>query len=199
MTPPRKPARDEVVLREHSFDGIQEFDQRLPNWWLYTLFGAIAFGMFAWLFFITDNGAGANTRRLTARLDALDAKRFAAIKDLDDKTLWAMSRNQTVVAQGEKVYQSICYTCHGVELQGGIGFRLSDNLWVHGTKPMEIFGVVTHGVPGTGMPTWGPQLGPAKITQVVAFLLSKQDPNNMILIPRNQEPTLQHKPAPVQP
>jgi cytochrome c oxidase cbb3-type subunit 3 len=195
MNQPNKPARDEVVLREHSFDGIQEFDQRLPNWWLYTLFGAIAFAGFAWLFFATDNGARADTTHLSNQLDALDAKRFAAIKDLDDKTLWNMSRNQNVVAQGEKVFQSICYTCHGANLQGGIGFRLSDNLWVHGTKPMEIFGVVTKGVPNTGMQSWSAQLGPQKITQVVAFLLSKQDPNNMVLIPRDQEPTLQKKPA----
>jgi cytochrome c oxidase cbb3-type subunit 3 len=196
MNPPRKLNRDEVVLREHSFDGIQEYDQRLPNWWLYTLFGAVGFSMLAWLFFTTDHGAEADMMRLTRQMDELDAKRFAAIKDLDDKNLWAMSRNQSFVAQGEKVFQSICYTCHGVNLQGGIGFRLGDNLWVHGTKPMEIFGVVTKGVPGTGMQSWNAQLGPAKITQVVAFLLSKQDPNNMILIPRDQEPTLQHKSAP---
>lgn len=195
MNSPNKPTRDDVVLREHSFDGIQEFDQRLPNWWLYTLFGAMAFAVLAWLFFTTDNGAKADTAHLSAQLDALDAKRFAAIKDLDDKTLWNMSHNQSVVAQGEKVFQSICYTCHGANLQGGIGFRLSDNLWVHGIKPMEIFGVVTKGVPNTGMQSWNAQLGPQKITMVVAYLLSKQDPNNMVLIPRDQEPTLQKKPA----
>ncbi len=195
MNPPGKSTQNDVVLREHSFDGIQEFDQRLPNWWLYTLFGAIGFAVFAWLFFTAANGTTADTRRLAGQLDALDAQRFAAIKNLDDQTLWAMSRNPTVVAQGEKVFESICYTCHGANLQGGIGFRLSDNLWVHGTKPTEIFGVVTRGVPGTGMQSWNSQLGPQKITQVVAFVLSKQDPNNMVLIPRDQEPTLQHKPA----
>ncbi|HVU38431.1 MAG TPA: cbb3-type cytochrome c oxidase N-terminal domain-containing protein [Opitutales bacterium] len=195
MNPPGQSTRNDVVLREHSFDGIQEFDQRLPNWWLYTLFGAIAFAVFAWLFFTAANGTTADTRRLAGQLDALDAQRFAAIKNLDDQTLWAMSRNPTVVAQGEKVFESICYTCHGANLQGGIGFRLSDNLWVHGTKPTEIFGVVTRGVPGTGMQSWNSQLGPQKITQVVAFVLSKQDPDNMVLIPRDQEPTLQHKPA----
>ena len=65
MNAPRKLNRNEVVLREHSFDGIQEFDQRLPNWWLYTLFGAVAFSVFAWLFFVADNGAGADTVRLS--------------------------------------------------------------------------------------------------------------------------------------
>ncbi len=191
----RKLAKNEIVLREHSFDGIQEFDQRLPNWWLYTLYGAIVFALFYWFLFLVDNGPKTDAHRLAGQLDVLDAKKFAAISSLDDKTLWAMSRNHSFVEQGEKTYQSICYTCHGVSLQGGIGFRLADNLWVHANTPLGIFGVINQGVPGTGMQSWANQLGPQKISQVVAFLMSKQDPNDMKLIPREQEPTILAKNA----
>ena len=38
----------EVVLRDHEFDGIQEYDQKLPNWWLFTFYIAIAWFVCHW-------------------------------------------------------------------------------------------------------------------------------------------------------
>ncbi len=32
----------------HDYDGIREYDNRLPLWWLITLWGAVAFGMIYW-------------------------------------------------------------------------------------------------------------------------------------------------------
>lgn len=40
--------KGEVVLREHEFDGIQEYDQKLPNWWLFTFYIAIVWFLVHW-------------------------------------------------------------------------------------------------------------------------------------------------------
>jgi cytochrome c oxidase cbb3-type subunit 3 len=41
---------------------------------------------------------------------------------------------------------------------------------------MNLVKVVTEGVQAKGMPTWGPNLGPKKISEVVAFILSHHTP-----------------------
>ena len=38
--------KGEVVLRPHEYDGIQEYDQKLPNWWLVIFYGSIALFVF---------------------------------------------------------------------------------------------------------------------------------------------------------
>ena len=38
-----------VKLRDHTVDGIQEYDQSLPSWWLCILFGVIFFSIIYWL------------------------------------------------------------------------------------------------------------------------------------------------------
>ena len=76
-------------------------------------------------------------------------------------------------AAGRDTYASMCMSCHGDRLQGGIGFNLADDTWVHGGKPLEVIKTVSDGVPAKGMPAWGAVLGPKKSAEVVAFILSK--------------------------
>lgn len=47
-----KPVVDEN-LRPHVYDGIQEYDNRMPNWWLWTFYITIIFSLSTGSLFLT--------------------------------------------------------------------------------------------------------------------------------------------------
>ncbi len=191
MTPERP---EEPKVMPHVFDGIQEYDQRLPNWWLFTLYGSILFAFAYWAYYF-QTGSGQDDRTvLDAELSRIEAEQLAAVSSLDDATLWKLSRNAVTVAEGKAVYASLCFTCHGPALEGikGVGFRLNDDLWVHGSSPLAIHRNIAQGVTVNGQPTGmvaQQGLGAARVTAVTAFLLSTQREGAMRTIAREQEPS----------
>jgi len=163
-------------LRPHTYDGIQEYNKKLPNWWLMTFYGAIIFsvGYFAcyeWWRALPDQAAV-----VKADMARVEAAKLASLASLSDESLWAMSRNQTFVDAGKATFIANCATCHKPDLSGGIGPSLKDDVWIHGSRPMEIYATITNGVAAKGMPTWGPILGAKKVTEAAAFILSHHNP-----------------------
>lgn len=179
MTPaPKTPAPDDE-LRPHSFDGIQEYDKRLPNWWLLTFYGAIVFWVAYWFYYHRAHIGAPATVTLQHELDRIEAAKMAGNQQLDDATLWKMSRNAVFVDAGRQTFLTTCASCHKEDLRGtdagGIGPNLVDNTWIHGGKPTEIFHTVDKGVLEKGMPSWGPVIGARKVSEVVAFILSHHE------------------------
>lgn len=163
-----------VKLRDHVVDGIQEYDQRLPFWWLCILFSMIAFSIIYWLVLDDRSFIGEDNPALEIQLAALETKRLAHSIDVtNDDLFWEMSDNPAFVSAGQYAYESYCITCHGKELQGGIGFNLVDTEWVHGGKPSEIYVTIDKGIPAKGMQAWGTTLGQKRMAEVVAYILSK--------------------------
>ena len=171
---PNKPDQPpgEDPIRQHVFDGIAEYDRRLPNWWLMTLYGGIIFSIVYWMATQHFNRSTDETR-LAAEMQRIEAEKIASSATaLDSATLWTMSRNPVFVNAGRATYQSTCASCHGATLGGGIGPSLADAVWVHGGSPDAVLKTVNEGVLAKGMPAWGPVLGGKKVSEVVAFILS---------------------------
>jgi cytochrome c oxidase cbb3-type subunit 3 len=163
-----------VILRDHVVDGIQEYDQRLPFWWLCILLGMIAFSIVFWLVLDDRSYVGGQHNQLDAKLAAIETIKLANSIDVsNDDLFWEMSSNSTFVSAGQKTYEANCVACHGKELEGGIGFSLVDAEWIHGANPAQIYVTIDQGIPAKGMQAWGSILGQKRITEVVAYVLSK--------------------------
>lgn len=173
----RDPIEPNEPLRDHVFDGIQEFDKKLPNWWLFTLYGTIVFSIGYWFYFhIFDIGLMQDERlaREQARAEEWAAANLDA--DFSDERLLAMSADSEIVASGRAIYGASCAACHGADAEGGIGPNLKDGEWIHGGSPGEILHTILEGVPAKGMPGWQSALGSRQSAEVTAFILSLNPP-----------------------
>ncbi len=180
-------------FRPHTYDGIQEYDKRLPNWWLYTLYATIVFWVGYWSYYEWFRIGASPTEEVTSEIARIEASRLSAAK-LDDGSLWQMSRNPEFVEAGRTSYVANCAACHLASLRGkaespaAIGPDLTDTGWVYGGKPTEIHDLISKGVLTKGMPAWGPVLGAKKITEVTAYILSKHKEGDSIVIEKPAPP-----------
>ncbi len=187
---PAQPPHHEDNLRPHSYDGIQEFDKRLPNWWLLTLYGAIAFAIAYWFVHYESTLVLPDGDRVHREIERIEAVKLAAMVDkLNDPYLWQASRNAAVVANGAATYKNVCLACHAPGLKGRmddpryIGANLADNAWLHGGTPTEIFNTVKNGFMARGMPPRGGQpLSDLALVEVVAFVLSHHQEGEPITV-----------------
>jgi cytochrome c oxidase cbb3-type subunit 3 len=160
---------NQVLGHADEADGIEEYDNPLPNWWLGLFYLTIVWGLGYGVHyhFVAHRS---EVKALAAEMAAADrrwpreaAAAAAATVDLSDENVEA----------GEAIYRANCVTCHGADMKGGIGPNLLDATWIHGGAPEQILHTITVGVPEKGMLTWGPILGPAKVAQVAAYVVSR--------------------------
>ena len=191
MSDPKKTENEK--LRPHVYDGIQEYDNRLPNWWLWTFYGAAIFSVIYWFSFYDAEIMKSDTEIVEAQMAKVEEARLEALGEISNDTLWQMSRNEGFVEKGEQIYQEKCLACHGSDLKAGAGLagvNLVDDEWRWGNQPMSVYAVVANGSPdkSKGMQSWISELGPQKVSQVVAFILSHHTEQEMTEATTENEP-----------
>lgn len=169
----------EDALLGHSFDGIQEFDNALPNWWLATFYIAILFSIGYWGWYhIYGQGAHPVTAYESALAAEAAARPSEAVASVpSDEELLASAADPAVVESGKALFTTNCVACHGTQAEGKIGPNLTDAFWIHGGTPSAIYTVISEGVPAKGMVPWKGVLGAARMRQVTAYVLSLRNTN----------------------
>jgi cytochrome c oxidase cbb3-type subunit 3 len=162
----QKANRDQLLGHADEADGIEEYDNALPDWWLglfwFTIIWAAAYALHYHV--IADRS---QEKHLASELAAAEARWPVVALPAE------FVATPKLAAAGQAVYQTNCMACHGADLEGGIGPNLRDEIWIHGGDPKQVLATVNEGVAAKGMPTWGPILGPEKVRQVAAYVLSR--------------------------
>jgi cytochrome c oxidase cbb3-type subunit III len=180
MTGKTGPSTQEVTRDEerdrllgHDYDGIREYDNPLPGWWVWIFVGTIAFSAGYFAYYQLGPGPTILSQyeeevRLAAGQDA--SRVAGGGGEVTEESLRALQRNAPVMASAKEMFGARCAPCHGPEGQGLIGPNLTDEYWLHGGKLTEIFRTIADGVPDKGMLAWKGQLRPEELRAVTAFI-----------------------------
>lgn len=170
----KKPEPDRLL--DHNYDGIEEYDNPLPNWWLWILYATILYSVLYMLNVFPHLGIGrgrlAQYQEDVAAAEAKLASTRPPAQEWTDASLTALLADPAQLAAGKAAFKMNCVPCHREDGGGSIGPNLTDGFWIHGSKPSQIFGLITKGVPDKGMPSWGTMLEPAQIPVLAAYVMS---------------------------
>ncbi len=163
------------IVRPYKVDGIEEYDNPMPRWWVGLFYACIAFSV-VYLGYYHFAGGPTLEDEYTAEVSAT-ATQLAASKPASDLPLSERLKSSEAIAQGKAIYDTNCFPCHGQLGEGGIGPNLTDTHWIHGGKPENVVKSVGAGIPDKGMVSWQPILGDLKVEQVAAYVLSLKGTN----------------------
>ena len=170
-------------LMDHSYDGIQEYDNPLPRWWVWLLYGTIIFSA-AYIPYYAIGWGPSSAEEYDQEIAAAKGRAApaggqgtAGGQSPAAAAIPSLESNPEAIAAGKGIYSANCSPCHGAEGQGGIGPNLTDGHWLHGQTHKDIVNVVTQGVPAKGMIAWKATLNPQRIQQVAAFVGSLKGSN----------------------
>ena len=161
-------------LLDHSYDGIQEYDNPMPRWWVITFWATIIFSI---LYLLDVPGIGIGDGRVAeyqaevARAKALRATTEPTGTPTPD-ALMALARDPAALAEGKQVFTTYCAACHRPDGGGQIGPNLTDESWIHGGTLPEIRKTINDGVLAKGMPEWGKVIKPGQVDAVAVYVNS---------------------------
>lgn len=85
----------------------------------------------------------------------------------------ALLTDETNLAAGKTVWETMCFSCHLADGGGSIGPNMTDNYWIHGGDLASIINIINVGVPAKGMISWTSTLTAEQIHQVASFIQVK--------------------------
>lgn len=155
----------EVPTTGHEWDGIREYDNPMPRWWLWVFYATIVWGIGytvaypAWpLLTQATQGVIDNDERenVIAEIAAVEARNAEIRTKLEESDLSSISADAGLASYaqnaGAAVFRTHCAQCHGAGAAGvqSLGYpNLLDDDWLWGGDMEAIYHTVRHGIRNT--------------------------------------------------
>jgi cytochrome c oxidase cbb3-type subunit 3 len=151
---------EEVRTTGHEWDGIEEWNNPLPKWWLYTFYACVIWAIGYWIVYPAwptvssyTKGYLGYSQRAQVNKDIAAAKEGTAafsdkIAEGDFETINADPELLSfALAGGEAAFGDNCAPCHGRGAQGFVGYpNLRDDAWIWGGSMEGIQQTILHGI-----------------------------------------------------
>lgn len=159
----------------HVYDGIEEYDNPMPAWWIKMFVLTMLFGI-GYLIAYPGLGKWPGLLNWTsvqqwegdveeARLE--NEALYAGFLEQDAATL---AENDQAMRIAKRVFANNCAVCHGTDGKGSYGFpNLTDNDWLYGGEPAQIAQSIHDGRSGV-MPSWLSALGNEGVASMAAYV-----------------------------
>ena len=172
-------AEGNVETTGHAADGIEEYDNPLPQWWFKLFILTVIFALgYLVLYPGLGNYAGVLGWSQEGQWEeevAQAEERFTPIfAQYQEVPIPELAEDNEAMQVAERIFQNNCAVCHGSNAQGGYGFpNLTDDDWLYGGEHDNIVQTLTNGRNGL-MPSWQ-QLGQNNIENLSQYVLSLSD------------------------
>lgn len=165
---PNKKNKGDPETTGHSWDGIEEFDNPMPRWWLWSFYICIIWAVIYMFFYpawplvrgATEGILGYSTRgEVAAEIASVDARNqvwYDRLMEADPAAVIDDAElHRFAVNAGAAVFRAQCSQCHGAGAAGvqAGGFpNLLDDEWMWGGTIEDIEQTVSHGIRNEDFP-----------------------------------------------
>ncbi len=174
----------------HSWDGIEEYNNPAPRWWLIIWLVCTLWAVGYWFLYPTWPSKEGNTKgklewtkfsQLAESQQEIKIKKDRYLKKFSESSFKQIQKDPELMEYalrgGEAIFKNICSACHGTGAAGSKGFpNLNDDDWLWGGKIDQIYQTLLYGIRS------GHEK--ARFSQMPAFgldkILSKQEINDVI-------------------
>ena len=167
-------------LLDHEYDGIREYDNPLPRWWVWIFAGSFWFSVaYFFHYHVSHNGQSVAASYEADVAEARETQAKASLAEpVSEESLGKLMADAALMNDAKALFGLRCMPCHGDKAQGLIGPNLTDSAWIHGSGHLaEIFEVIDQGVLAKGMPAWSKQLSPIEVRKLAAFVGTQRGRN----------------------